>query len=355
MAQNSNNGKSFSISIDSNTDDKYIAEQIQKLNNSNNQIRNQINELDLNGILLIDKPAGITTYDIIRKIKHKYYNSIKEGRFSNDSKKLKIGHGGTLDPFASGLVIILMGKATKLFEQTLKHSKTYRVEMVLGLQTDTLDIDGKVTDYDADLQSERIIEILNSKSGVNASSQINSQEKIFAKEILCSKDLSRLENDKCPNEKGIQEKIDTILKDHIEKKIPDIDTRIIDISKKYVGEIIQTPPQYSAKKVNGVRAYDLARKNIQVDLKPSKVQIHSIDKVARNGAYISLEVTCGSGTYIRSLVRDIGNDLGCYATCTALRRVRIWQFEIRNALKYDKIDIDNILDYLISVQSYSQA
>jgi len=298
--------------------------------------------LDLNGILLIDKPTDITTYDIIREIKHRYYNAINEGKYSLNSKKLKIGHGGTLDPFASGLAVILIGKATKLFDQTLKHKKTYVLEMILGFETDTLDIDGSITKCIDGLKEK-----LGFKNKANPDNNIEQQNieqintpcihGLSAKKFLASKSKNVISDNELH------------LESLLENECPHYETNILEIIQKYIGEIDQIPPQYSAKKINGVRAYDLARKNILVEIKPARVKIYSIDKVACKGIRISMEVTCSSGTYIRSIVRDIGSDLGCFATCTALRRIQIGDFFVQNALDYDKISIESILENIIPI------
>lgn len=205
-------------------------------------------------VLLIDKPVGITSYDVIRRIKHEY------------PKKTKIGHTGTLDPFASGLLIILIGRnATKRQDEFHKMKKTYVVLTKFNEETDTLDSTGKV---------------------------LNSDTKVLTQ-------------------------------DEIENEI----------SNSFVGEILQTPPQYSAVHVNGQRAYDLAREGIEFNIEPKKIQVYSFKIIKFEYPLVEFEIECGSGTYIRSLISDIAHNLKTFAYCKELRRTRIGDFDVQNARK----------------------
>lgn len=203
------------------------------------------------GILLIDKPAGITSYDVIRDLKKKL------------PKGQKIGHAGTLDPFATGLLIILLGKATKKFDEIQKMPKVYEVEMEFGYETDTQDNTGTVINRTEDLAKV--------------------SETQMARSLL-----------------------------------------------KFTGQILQTPPKFSAKKVSGKSAYKLARAGTEFELKPVSVAIHEIEVTGYDWPKVKLRVKCSSGTYIRTLVSDIGKDLGTFATATELKRISIGDYSLQN-------------------------
>lgn len=198
-------------------------------------------------ILFIDKPKGVTSYDVIRRLKPKF-------------PRMKIGHAGTLDPLASGLLIVAIGGATKQLTQFLKLSKRYIVEATFGKISATYDAEGPFT------------EILH--------------EPIF------------------------REAIEKNLREH------------------FTGEILQIPPAYSAAKIQGQRAYDLARQGKKVVLEPRKVRIESCEIFSYEWPRLSLDVRCSSGTYIRSLVHDLGQKLGCGAYVSNLRRTEIGEYHL---------------------------
>ncbi len=228
----------------------------------------------MNGILLIDKPAGWTSHDVVAKIRSNLRDKLKvEGR------KLKVGHSGTLDPFATGLLIILVGDYTKRADEFLKLDKTYKVTMKLGETSTTGDPEG-------------------------------------IKTVVSSR------------KPGVSE---------IEKAI-----------KGFVGEIEQTPPAFSAIKVNGQRAYKLARAGKPVNLKPRRVIIHS--NILRNVRMpeVDFEVKVSSGTYIRSLVEDIGKALGTGAYTLDLRRTKIDKFNVEDAINPQNMAFEQISKGLIS-------
>jgi tRNA pseudouridine55 synthase len=225
----------------------------------------------MNGILLIDKELNWTSFDCVAKIR-----SIVR---SVDGKKVKVGHAGTLDPLASGLLIILVGSYTKKAEELTKKNKVYEVGMELGYSSTTGDLEGertKISDY-----------------------------------------------------------------------VPSIEEIELTMSK-YVGSISQVPPIYSAIKINGVRSYKLAREGKEVEIKPRLIKIQSIDLV--NYSYPNVQFTAhvSSGTYIRSLVSDIGGDLDTGAYATSIRRTSIDKFNISSAIKIGSLNKENIQDYLIS-------
>lgn len=203
----------------------------------------------MNQILLIDKPKGITSFDVIRRLRNKL--GIK-----------KMGHAGTLDPLATGLLIIAIGFATKEISKYMNLPKEYEVLMEFGKTSTTYDADGEISQG-----------------------------------ILC--DVSR---------------------DEFEK-----------VLENFIGEISQMPPIFSAKKIKGVRAYDLARQGKEVKLEPRIVKIDRIEILEWNWPLVRLRVNCGKGTYIRSLANDIGEKLDCGGYVKELRRTAIGEFRVENA------------------------
>lgn len=223
-----------------------------------------------NKIILINKEKGISSYKKIREIQKKYNYS-------------KIGHAGTLDPMAEGLVIAMSDNATKLSDMLMKKDKIYQVEMCLYYQTDTLDLEGNIV-------------------------YIDEEKKIYKEK------------------------------------------EIIDAISSFIGTSMQKPPMYSAIKLNGLKMYELARKNIEVDIPDRQVNIYYINNIKITDDKISFETKVSSGTYIRSLVRDIGLKLGTYATMTKLVRTQIDNFKLPEDIEImevdDAINLDKfILDY----------
>lgn len=210
-----------------------------------------------NGILLIDKAVGVSSYDEIRKIKRDFASR-------GELKGQKIGHAGTLDPFASGLLIVLLGQDCKRFDEFQGMKKTYVVKAEFGYETDTQDCTGQVIVKD-EKESWRSV----------TREQIESAIKIG-----------------------------------------------------FVGEISQLPPIYSAKKVNGQRAYDLARAGKEVVLQSKNVHVYEFNILAFDMPFVTFEIVCSSGTYIRTLVRDLAVSLGTKATAVELRRTRVGEYEL---------------------------
>lgn len=215
----------------------------------------------MNGIIIVNKPKTWTSFDVVAKIR-------------NLSGVKKVGHSGTLDPMATGVLPVFLGPATKSISYFLEGDKAYAGEMVLGIKTDTGDATGK---------------------------------------ILMTNDQFPITNEGINN-----------------------------IIKKYIGEIEQIPPMFSAVKVNGKRLYELARKGIVVKREPRKVKIYDLqitndDQSIATERRISFYVKCSKGTYIRQLVMDIGDDLGCGAHLTQLERVYAHPFHISQAIKMETI------------------
>jgi len=225
---------------------------------------------ELFGLLAVAKPKGITSTGVLNEIKRHF--GVK-----------KIGHTGTLDPFASGLLLLLLGKATRLAEYYQRLPKTYRAVGLLGVETDTYDITGEV--------------------------------------------LSRREVETFPPLEEVK--------------------RVV---KSFEGEIEQIPPPFSAKKIKGKRAYELARKGKKVELKPVKVKIYKIDLLEYTPPHFTIEATVSGGTYIRSLVKDIGDKLGLGATTESLLRTSIGKLTLENALPLEellKVSPERLSDFLL--------
>ncbi len=221
--------------------------------------------LEDGGIVLIDKPYGLTSFDIIAKLRKILW--IK-----------KIGHGGTLDPLATGLLIVCVGRpATKLADYYQAFPKEYRCTINIGARTKTYDLESDPEDF---------------------------------------KDYSHLSED------NIKEAI-----------------------MSFVGEIEQTPPQHSAVKINGKRAYELARKDEDFELKSRKINIYSIGDIKINLPLVDFTVLCSKGTYIRSLANDIGEKLGCGAYLSGLIRSKIADFAVEEALSLEDVRVlkDNLV------------
>lgn len=231
----------------------------------------------INGILLINKEQDITSYGVIRKLK----------KFL--PRKYKIGHAGTLDPFATGLLIILVGKGTKLMNTFHTLTKKYEVLGEFGYSTDTQDIKG-----------------------------------IKTEEVNISKPIP---------------------KEEIEKAI----------QSKFLGNISQLPPIYSAKKVNGKKAYELAREGKEVELKPKDINIYEFEILEYNWPKVKFSVKCSTGTYIRTLINDLGKELGSLATAIELKRTEIGAFDVKDAFNSEEIDESfNIEDRHIEIDKVKQ-
>lgn len=209
-----------------------------------------------NGFLLINKPVGPTSHDIIDKLRK--LTGIK-----------KIGHAGTLDPFASGLLICAVGReSTKEIDKFVKLDKEYIATIHLGAVTDTCDRTGKIIQ-----ESER-----------QASEAINEQ---------------------------------------IIKKA----------AAEFVGEQLQTPPMFSAKKINGQKMYELARQGKTVERQPCAINIYVLEILNYAWPILKIKIKCSSGTYIRTIAYDLGESLGCGAYLEELVRTKIGEYNIEDAIR----------------------
>lgn len=223
---------------------------------------------DKSGIVLIDKPEGMTSFSVVSAVRK--ILGIK-----------KAGHAGTLDPFATGLLVVALGRATRVLRYMENHDKTYRATMELGIITDTGDKEGKIVGGTLPDEKERARLLDNNAS---------------------------------------------LIRDAV-------------MSMK--GEITQVPSIYSAIKISGRPAYDYARSGQEVEIPSRKVTIHSIEihEIYEKDGKIRVDMTvsCSKGTYIRSLCEDIGKKLGCGAYCLSLRRLKAGAFSVENALSLEKL------------------
>lgn len=221
------------------------------------------------GIVLVDKPEGMTSFSVTSRIRKIF--GVK-----------KAGHAGTLDPFATGLLAVAVGRGTRVLRYMENDEKTYRAVMVLGKVTSTGDIEGEVVGGKIPDESER--------------------------EELLSDDAAKIRAS----------------------------------VSKMTGEITQVPSVYSAIKINGRPAYDYARKGQSVEIPSRKVTIFSIDIgkiwVEEELIHVQMDVHCSKGTYIRTLCEDIGEDLGTGAYCESLRRLSSGAFSVEKALSLDEIE-----------------
>lgn len=211
----------------------------------------------ISGVLVVDKPVGMTSHDVVQAI-----------RMGTGIRRA--GHTGTLDPRASGVLVILIGPAVRLSEYVSASDKRYQAVIRLGASTDTYDADGRFTQ----------------QSNV----PINVTEQQFE-----------------------------------------------DTLKNFIGEIEQTPPPYSAVKVQGRRAYDMARQGEDIDLAPRKITVHHLEVLEWAPPEVVVDVHCSSGTYVRSLANDMGNALGCGAYLVGLRRTKSGRFSLRDATPLRKL------------------
>ncbi len=211
----------------------------------------------MDGILILDKPGGMTSHDVVRRVRRA-------------CRTRRVGHAGTLDPMATGLLLVAVGEATRIVEFLMEGDKAYRATLKLGEATDTQDAEGRV--------------VASSDRTCFTTAEI---EKAFA---------------------------------------------------DFLGPQEQIPPMFSALKKNGVALHRLARKGVEIERQPRNIFIRSLEIVAINLPFISFEVVCSKGTYVRTLCHDIGMKLGTPAHLTALRRIRSGSFRIEEAVATDVLE-----------------
>jgi len=222
------------------------------------------------GFIIINKPVGPTSHGIINKLRK--ITGIK-----------KIGHAGTLDPFASGVLICAIGRqATKQIDGFVKLKKEYVADLQLGAETDTYDREGVIT--------------------------------------------KKVEPD----------------------FIPPQDDIVAGILKTFQGPQKQVPPMFSAKKIQGKKLYQLARKGVEIERQPSDIEIFYIQMLNYEWPRLKIKVGCSSGTYIRSLAFDIGRELGCSAYLQELQRTAVGNFNLEQAVEVEKLNENNWVDFLFN-------
>lgn len=218
------------------------------------------------GILNLDKPEGMNSRKVVDRV-------------DTLVKPEKAGHAGTLDPLATGVLVVCIGRATRLISYVQQQPKEYRATFLLGQRSNTDDITG---------------------------------------EVIETPDLT------------------PITREHIEALLP-----------QFVGKIEQVPPQFSAVHVNGKRAYKLARAGKEVTLEPRTVEVYRISVLDYQFPQLKLEIECGSGTYIRSIGRDLGEQLGCGAVMSSLVRTRIGPFRLAEATSLDDLNAESLPKQLL--------
>ncbi len=226
----------------------------------------------MDGIILINKNKNCTSHDIVSKVRKAL--NIK-----------KVGHTGTLDPNATGVLPLLIGDATKLSKYLINHDKEYEVVLKLGIKTDTADSEGKVIE---------------------------------------------------------------------ERQVGKLDENlIVTVLKEFLGKQKQTPPMYSAIKVNGKKLYEYARKGESVKIEPREIEIYNIELLNVEGDEISFKVNCSKGTYIRSLCEDIAQKLGTVGYMKELNRTKVGEFCIKDAIDVEKVsNLEKTREKLISIEQF---
>ncbi len=231
----------------------------------------------MNGIILINKPLGWTSFDAVNKVRRTIEAS---GLNTTNRKRFPVGHTGTLDPLAEGLLVVLLGDYTRRAPDLVKVSKTYEVMMTLGQTSSTGDEEGE------------------------------------------------------------------------KQSVSDLQPKLFDIEKvfmSFVGDSMQTPPQYSAIKVNGQRAYKLAREGKKVDLEPRPIHVARMLLLSYHYPDVHFLVEVSSGTYVRALIEDMGKVLTTGAYMKALKRSKVGNYDIRDAISPENITAELIQENLRSL------
>ncbi len=260
-------------------------------------------------IILVDKPAGISSFGVVAKVRAKLRDEL--------GHKIKVGHTGTLDPFATGLLILLSGKMTKKSNEFLKLNKVYEATLKLGFISTTGDPEGEITKYSQSTKFTKIEERKN--QSITCNNITEAPENTLSRSIFADG-----ANTKRPKP------VTTGLRERSEKDVS------LALSNS-IGKITQTPPRFSAIKVGGQRAYKLARAGQDFEIPSREIEIYSINILDYHYPELKIRVHCSSGTYIRTLAEDIGKVLNTGAYLTALRRIQIGSYSIQNAHTLEQI------------------
>jgi len=231
-------------------------------------------KLEVSGVLVMDKPAGVTSHDVVARVR-------------KILRQRQVGHFGTLDPFATGVLPVSVGRATRFAQFYLKSRKSYQGAMRFGFSTDTYDATGRPT----------------------------------SEAVPVALDASELERQ----------------------------------FRGFTGRLLQTPPPFSAKRIGGVRAYELARQHQPVDLAPVEVEIYALELLGIDTEQVRFAVECSGGTYVRSLAHDLGQKLGCGAHLAGLRRTAVAEFAENRALTLERLQEiaqqDNLDSCLVKLEA----
>jgi tRNA U55 pseudouridine synthase TruB len=241
--------------------------------------------------------------------------------------KLRVGHAGTLDPFATGLLIVGIGReATKRLDEFKQLPKTYLATIRLGAVSDTDDPTGVITPFSVILSKAKDLSRQHTVIPSTRFASINSAEGCRRDSSPPTGDLPKGDNCHC------EELPQGVTPARLWREAIPSKEKIKKILQTFTGEQKQTPPMYSAKKINGQRLYKLARAGKTVDRLAEDITIHEINFLDYNWPDLKIEVLCSAGTYIRTLARDIGDALGTGAYCADLRRTKIGEYDVKDAV-----------------------
>lgn len=229
----------------------------------------------MQGLLLVNKPLKWTSFDVVAKVR----GVVSAHARANGLPRVKVGHTGTLDPMATGLLVLAIGSYTKKISSLTKQDKTYEATITLGSTSPTDDVEGELTKY----------------------------------------------NDLVPTQQEVEKALLT-----------------------FVGKISQVPPNFSAIKVGGIRSYNAARKGKTLKLEPREVNIYSINDIAYAYPNVSCVLHVGSGTYIRSIARDLGQKLGTGAYLSALKRTSVGGYSLKNAVDPLNISFETVAKNILA-------
>lgn len=287
----------------------------------------------MRGLLVVNKAKGWTSFDVVNYCKHALHTR-------------EVGHLGTLDPMATGVLVVTIGSATKLFDMFLNKTKKYIAKFEFGYSTDTLDADGKI---EYALKGSNLSEIEANLTKLASCSTTARNCENHSNSV--GENILAVKSENLTNISGLQNADNEVVPQFIDGQCgyPTLE-QISSILPTFIGEIEQLPPKYSAKKIQGKKACDLARAGKQVELKPAKVNIKSLKILDYSNKILTLEIECGAGTYIRSLGRDIALKLNSLATMIELTRTEVGVFKLENSIniKQDGIRLE---DYILPIDS----